>query len=86
MTNPAAGAVTVRWGVACPSTGFVEYGDTPDLGNTAHGLVDGLRPYDDTVIAVRVAGLKPGARVYYRTVTEPIRFRTHSDVKHGQAV
>lgn len=77
---------SVAWGVACPCTGFVEYGPTPELGRVAYGARDGLRPYDTTGLALRLTGLTPGRRVYYRTVTAPIRFPNHYSIRRGEAV
>lgn len=86
VTAPTSDGVSVVWGVGSPCTGHVEYGDTPELGNVAHGGVDGLRPFDPHVLSVRVTGLKPGAKVYYRTVTAPIGFPNHYAIRRGDAI
>ena len=86
VTAPTGDGVTVVWGVTSPCTGYVEYGDTPELGRIAYGGIDGLRPFDTHVLSVRLTGLKPGARVHYRTVTAPIAFPNHYSIKRGEAV
>jgi hypothetical protein len=86
VTSPTADGVAVVWSVDSPCTGWVEYGETPELGMTARGAQDGLRPFDERVISVRLTGLKPGAKVHYRTVTAPVSFPNHYKIKRGEAV
>src|SRR5687767_14245629 len=38
--------VTVFWTTTSAATGWVEYGETADLGQVARGEIDGLLPYD----------------------------------------
>jgi phosphodiesterase/alkaline phosphatase D-like protein len=65
LQNISETSVTVFWTTGSPATGWVEYGDTPALGRIARGEVDGLLPYDDRVLRVRLTGLRPGAVYYY---------------------
>ncbi len=78
--------VSIVWGVSTPSTGWVEYGETPELGKKAYGTVDGLRPFDPRVIAIPLDGLKPGATIHYRTVTAPIDFPNQYKMTRGEPV
>lgn len=86
LRNVSGDGVTVTWGVAQPATGWVEYGETESLGQTARGAVAGLLPYDDRVLSFRLAGLKPGTRYFYRSVTTPIDFSKPYRIRRGDAV
>lgn len=63
---------TVMWWSDKPSYGWVEYGETPDLGCKAETIVDGLREANVRRHAVRLTGLKPGTTYHYRVVNRPI--------------
>jgi phosphodiesterase/alkaline phosphatase D-like protein len=66
LTNPAPDGVTVLWATNAPSTGFVEYGETEKLGQTARGIVEGLAPFVERHMKIRIDGLKPGTKYFYR--------------------
>ena len=86
VTALAPDGVSIVWCVNGLCSGYVEYGPTKELGLVAYGAVDGLRSLDEAAIAIRLPGLKPGERVFYRTVTAPIRFPNHYAIKRGEAV
>lgn len=86
LTNPARDSITVLWGVGEPSHGWVEYGDSPQLGLRADGGMGGLRAYDAHVIKVRVGGLSPGHKVFYRCVTVPVAFQNAYSIQSGAPV
>lgn len=86
ITGLRQNGVTIVWGVSTPSTGWVEYGETPELGKKAFGAVDGLRPFHPRVISVPLENLKPGATIHYRTVTAPIDFPNQYKMKRGEPV
>ncbi|MFD0896013.1 metallophosphoesterase [Luteolibacter ambystomatis] len=86
VTSITPDSVAIVWSVKGPCTGYVEYGNTPELGKTAYGSQDGLRTFDAAVIAIRLPDLKPGDRIYYRTVTAPIQFPNHYKITRGAAV
>lgn len=75
LTNPAPDGVSVLWAASGPGTGWVEYGETETLGRTATGGDQGLLPYDPTAFRVRVGGLTPGTRYFYRVHAVPVDFR-----------
>jgi acid phosphatase type 7 len=66
LTNPAPDGVTVLWATNAPSTGWVEYGETEKLGQTARGIVEGLAPFVERHMKIRIEGLKPGTKYFYR--------------------
>lgn len=59
--------VTVMWWSANPTYGWVEYGETESLGKKADAVFDGLREMSVSRHAVRLPGLTPGTRYWYRT-------------------
>ncbi len=73
VTNMTRDGFTVLWGVSGPATGWVEYGETPDLGKRSAGE-RGLMPYDAYVVKARIEGLKPGKKYYYRVHTRGVNF------------
>ncbi|RYX85282.1 hypothetical protein EON83_06720 [bacterium] len=73
VTNMSAEGFTVLWGVSGPATGWVEYGETPEMGKRSVGE-RGLMPYDSYVIKARIEGLKPGTKYYYRVHTRGVNF------------
>lgn len=81
---PTGTEATIAWGVNDTSTGWVEYGETEALGHVAHGDDEGLCALDATVHKVRLAGLRPGTRYFYRTVSVPIAFLGPYDIRRGR--
>ena len=77
-------AVSIAWAVNDTSTGWVEYGTTEALGTLALPDGEGLRPLDAAVQRVRLDGLTPGTRYYYRTVSVPIAFLGPYDIRRGR--
>jgi hypothetical protein len=86
LQNPSATAMTISIGVNGPSTAWVEYGETEQLGRTATGARHGLNPYDPRVHHVRLEGLRPGQRHFYRVRACPVDFRTAYDIRRGEAI
>ena len=86
LQNPSSTAVTVAIGVSGASTAWVEYGDTPQLGRTATGARHGLNLFDNLAHHVRLEGLRPGERCFYRVHACPIDFRTAYDIRRGEAI
>ncbi len=80
----SATAASVAWGVNDTSTGWVEYGETEALGRLAAPDGHGLRPLDAVVHRVRLEGLTPGTRYFYRTVSVPIAFLGAYDIRRGR--
>ncbi len=75
VTNPAPDGVSVLWATNGPATGWVEYGETPNLGLRAGGSDEGLFPFDERTFKVRLESLKPGTRYFYRVHACRIEFR-----------
>lgn len=86
LQNPGSTGMTVAVGVSGPSTAWVEYGETEQLGRIATGARHGLNPYDSLAHSVRLEGLRPGQRCCYRVHACPIDFRGAYDIRRGEAI
>lgn len=86
LQNPSATAVTVAIGVSGPSTAWVEYGATEQLGSLASGTRHGLKPYDALSHQIRIEGLRPGQRCFYRVHAGAIDFRNAYDIRRGETI
>jgi len=72
---PTPNAITVVWVVGQSAAGFVQYGtDKGNLDQTAYGDVFGNKAYHRRFMQIRIEGLEPNTRYYYRTGTRPFRF------------
>lgn len=73
---PAQTTMGVVWAVGMMATGEVEVSESPDLSDSrivpAEGY--GLIGFDDRVLSVRLKGLKPATRYFYRTRTAAISY------------
>lgn len=83
LTNPTPNGITAIWATSAPATGWIEYGETEQLGMRARGIVQGLAPYEERTIKVRLRGLKPGTRYFYRAVAEHTTYDWHEGIKRA---
>ncbi len=67
---PRKDGVEIIWRVGSYKKGHVEYGETEELGSVQRNNGWGLRPAGDMAIRVKLDGLKPGTKYFYRIVTE----------------
>jgi endonuclease/exonuclease/phosphatase family metal-dependent hydrolase/Icc-related predicted phosphoesterase len=66
LQNPVDGGITVMWQTNVPVYGWVEYGtDTVNL-KSVHLLRDGQVICNNTNHKIRLTGLQPGQKYYYR--------------------
>lgn len=84
LTNPSSDSVSVLWATSAPATGWVEYGETEKLGAKAGGDDQGLLPYDERAFKVRVSGLKPGTKYFYRIHAVRVDFRGPYDIRRSK--
>ena len=72
---PTNNAITVVWTVGQPATGYIQYGtDKGNLDQTAYGGVLGQKTYHQRFMQIRIEGLQPNTRYFYRTVTRSFHF------------
>lgn len=84
---PSGEGVTVVWAVGRGATGWVEYGTARDrLDRTARGGAVGLLPYHERFLQIRLSGLTPGTRIWYRTVTVPFCYLSSYKFERGEPV
>jgi acid phosphatase type 7 len=86
LQNVSETGVTVTWGVKGEATGWIEFGETEALGAIAHGEAGGLLPFDARVLRVRLTGLRPGRKYFYRACTAPVDFKGPYDIRRGETV
>ena len=80
LQAPGETTMGVSWSVSGLSKGSVEYADNPDFrgAQTARAGGYGLVPIDTAALQVRLTGLKPATKYWYRTVTTP--FTDYSNI------
>lgn len=78
--------MSILWATSGPATGWVEYGETSELGKTAKDPRLGLFAYDERCFKVRLTGLKPGARYHYRVHAVAIDFQNAYKIVRQQEV
>lgn len=72
LQNPVDGGITVMWQTHVPAYSWVEYGtDTLHL-KKARTIVDGQVICNDLHTKIRLSGLEPGQKYYYRACSEEI--------------
>ena len=72
LQAPTDNSMTVMWLTDKKCTGWVEYGADETLGQRAINSHDGLVDAYITIHKVKMTGLKPGTKYYYRVVSEEI--------------
>lgn len=87
VQNPSDGGVAISWGVNRLASGWVEYGTSPDkLTQRAISSQQGLVDIDDLFLSVRLRGLKPKQKVYYRVVCATVDYRDAYHIVRGKPV
>lgn len=86
LQNPRPDGITVVWAVTRRATGWVEYGETQDLGSRADPVMFGQHLLEQHVLAVRLEKLKPATTYYYRAVAAAIDFNNNLTWKRGSTV
>lgn len=72
LQNPVDGGITIMWQTRVPTYSWVEYGtDTLNL-KRARTIVDGQVICNDLHNKIRIEGLNPGQKYYYRVCSQEI--------------
>ena len=79
LEAPAETSIGVAWVVSRLATGSVEVADNPEFRDSRIVKSGGLQiaELDDRSLSVRVTGLKPATRYWYRTITQEVVSRHH---------
>lgn len=72
LQDPAHNAMVVMWITNMPAYSWVEFGETASLGSKAHSVTNGLVDAYNRINRIRLQGLKPGTKYYYRTCSKEI--------------
>ena len=89
LQAPSATTMGVSWAVSGLSKGVVEFADNPDFRNstTVKSGGFGLVPIDIAALQVRLTGLRPATRYWYRTITTPFTdYANIYDAKLGEPI
>lgn len=85
LQNASSGGLTVFLGVRGLSTAWVEYGTTEKLGLHADAMRHGLLPLNGLVHRIRLEGLAPATKYFYRVGVCPVDFRGPYKITRGVA-
>lgn len=86
VQTPTETSFSVSWMVNGTATGWVEWGTTEKLGQTARPAHHGLCSMSDYVLSAKVAGIPKGADVYYRVVTKPVQYKNAYAIEQGEPI
>jgi len=89
LQAPGETTMGVSWAVSGLSKGVVEYADNPEFrgSKAVKGGGYGLVPIDVSALQVRLTGLRPATKYWYRTVTTPFTdYKNIYDAKLGEPV
>ena len=89
LQSAASTSMGISWAISGLAKGVVEYAENPQFRNStvvkSGGF--GLAPIDVAALQVRLTGLKPSTKYYYRTVTTPFTDYTNIyDAKLGDPI
>ena len=84
LQSAASTSMGISWAVSGLSKGVVEYADNPQFSGSkvvkSGGF--GLAPIDVSALQVRLTGLEPSTKYYYRTITTP--FTDYSNIYNAK--
>lgn len=86
LQNPAPDGMTAVWAVNGLATGWVEYGETEALGQRSEGGSHGLIALDERLIKVRLSGLRPGTKYFYRVHACLVDFKNAYNIRRGEVI
>jgi len=72
LQNPATDGITVMWLTNVPCLSWVEYGADSLNMQRAQTWIEGEAMANNTINRIRLSGLKPGTRYYYRVYSREI--------------
>ena len=77
LQNAAETSIGVSFAVSADASGWVEYSTSPDLKNATKVFSGehGLMTVDDKVALIRMTGLRPATKYYYRIGADRIEFK-----------
>lgn len=84
LQNAAATSMGVVFAVSADASGWVEYSKSPDMKDArrAYSGERGLMEVDDRVARIRLRGLEPATRYYYRIGADRIDFQGGYNIRN----
>lgn len=86
LQNPSTDGMTVMWLTNVPCRSWVEYGADSTNMQRVRTFVEGEAMANNTVNRIRIDGLKPGTKYYYRTVSQEITLYRPYSKEFGDTV
>lgn len=87
LQNPTDGGITVMWETTVPTYSWVEYGTDKENLKLVRPMMDGQTICNNDLHKVRIEGLKPGQKYYYRVCsTEMLVYKAYSKAFGNTAV
>lgn len=92
VQTPTESSFSVSWMVSGMATGWVEWGVTPDLGQTATPAHHGLADLSEYALSAKVTNIPKGpdpplgTKVFYRVVTVPIKYNSAYSIERGEPI
>ncbi len=83
---PSETSIGAVWGVNGPAAGFIEYSTKEDLSDAkrVYACVPPLRSIQEKILSVRIRGLEPNTKYYYRAATMSVDYPNAYNVKVGK--
>ncbi len=72
LQNPGTHEMTVMWLTHVPARSWVEYGTDPGNLTRARAYLEGVMVANNKINRIRLTGLEPGTKYYYRVVSQEI--------------
>src|SRR5882757_2670439 len=66
LQDPTANGMVIRWITSLPSYSWVEWGESPSLGQKTHRITNGLVDAYNRINRIALEGLRPGTIYHYR--------------------
>lgn len=86
LQNPGTDEMTVMWLTNVPARSWVEYGtDSTDM-KRARTFIEGVMVANNKINRIRLSGLQPGTRYYYRVVSQEITHYSSYRKEFGNTV
>ncbi len=79
LQNPVGGGITVMWETTVPAYSWVEYGTDKENLTSVRPMLDGQAICNNDLHKIRIEGLQPGQKYYYRVCsTEMLVYKAYS--------
>lgn len=86
VQNPTDTSFSVSWMINGMATGWVEWGITKKLGNTAKPAHHGLMGMSEYALSASITDIPKGATVFYRVVTMPVHYKNAYSIQKGTPI